>query len=157
MYPFPNGSSFGTQNWYTGPSVAFIYKIDKERRVVLSTGSGVLTLEDFLTHQKRLLNDLDFDPSYSQLADFTQVTQLIPVTGGVEKVAQKDVFSPASRRAIVVKNDLQYGFARMFQIHRDLSAESGIRVFRNMDEALDWIFAKTDSAADELARCGLRL
>ena len=129
----------------------FIYKIDKEHRLILSTGSGTLTLGDFLTHQSRLLEDPDFDPSYSQLADFTQVTQLRPVPGGVEKVAQKDVFSPTSRRAIVVKNDLQYGFARMFQIHRDLSGERGIRVFRNIDEALDWIFSKTDAAADERA------
>jgi len=130
--------------------VPFIYKIDKEHRVVLSTGSGALTLDDFLTHQRRLLEDPDFDPSYSQLADFTQVTQLSPVPGGVERIAQKDVFSATSRRAIVVKNDLQYGFARMFQIHRDLSGER-IRVFRSIDEALDWVFSKTDAVSDELA------
>ena len=118
----------------------FIYKIDKERRVVFSTGSGTLTLEDFLAHQSQLLKDPDFDPSYSQLADFTQV-QLVPVKGGIEKIAQKDVFSATSRRAIVVKDDLQYGFARMFQIHRDLAGEGGIRVFRNVEEAQDWIFS----------------
>jgi hypothetical protein len=130
-------------------ALPFIYKIDKEHRIVLSTGSGTLTLDDFLTHQKRLLEDPDFDPSHAQLADFSQVTQLVPVQGGVEKVAQKDVFLPSSRRAIVVKNDLQYGFARMFQIHRDFSGERGIRVFRNIDEALDWIFSKNDTATDE--------
>lgn len=127
----------------------FIYKIDKQHRLVLSTASGTLTLDDFLSHQSRLLKDPDFDASYCQLADFTQVTQLVPVQGGVEKVARKDVFSPTSRRAIVVKNDLQYGFARMFQIHRDLSGERGIRVFRKIDEALDWIFSKTDTKAGE--------
>ena len=109
---------------------------------MISTGSGTLTLQDFLTHQERLLKDPDFDPSYSQLADFTQVTEMKPVPGGIRQVARTDVFSPTSRRAIIVKDDLQYGFSRMFQIERDLRGESGIRVFRALDEALEWISTK---------------
>ena len=30
----------------------------------------------------------------------------------------------------------------MFEELRDTMGEKGIRVFRNLDEALDWIFAK---------------
>jgi hypothetical protein len=41
----------------------------------------------------------------------------------------------------VVKDDLQFGLARMFEIHRDLNGEPGIRVFRTLDDALDWILA----------------
>ena len=36
------------------------YFIDKERRLVFSSGSGVLTLEDMLGHRSRLLKDPDF-------------------------------------------------------------------------------------------------
>ena len=49
------------------------------------------------------------------------------------------MFSPRSRRACVVKDDAQFGLARMFEIHRDLKGESGIRVFRSMEKALEWI------------------
>jgi hypothetical protein len=75
--------------------VPLIYKIDEEQRVVLSTGSGTLTLDDFLTQPRRLPEDPDFDASYSQLADFAQVTQLGQVQRRVEKVAQIDVFLPS--------------------------------------------------------------
>ena len=50
--------------------------------------------------------------------------------------------APDSRRAILVDSDLKFGLARMFEELRDTMGEKGIRVFRNLDEALDWIFAK---------------
>jgi len=59
----------------------------------------------------------------------------------VRQFAQRSIFSSRSRRAFVVKDDLQFGLARMFEIHRDLNGETGIRVFRTLDEALDWILA----------------
>jgi hypothetical protein len=115
------------------------YHIDKERRLVMSSGAGVLTREDILGHMDRLLNDLDFDPDFSQLTDFTHVSALEIEPEDVRQLAQRNVFSPRSRRAFVVKDDLQYGLARMFQIHRELNGEGGIRVFRTFDEAMDWI------------------
>jgi hypothetical protein len=39
----------------------------------------------------------------------------------------------------LVKDDLQFGLARMFEMHRELRGEAGIRVFRTLDEALDWV------------------
>jgi hypothetical protein len=53
----------------------------------------------------------------------------------------RNIFSPESRRAIVVKNDVQFGLARLFETHRELAGETGIRVFRNLEEALEWVFS----------------
>ncbi len=117
------------------------YKIDKERRLVLSSGTGVLTKEDILGHMERLSKDPDFDPEFSQLTDFTKITALEIVPEDIRQFAQKNLFSPHSRRALLVKDDLQFGLARMFEIHRELKGETGIRVFRTLDEALDWILA----------------
>ena len=117
------------------------YKIDKERKLVMSSGSGVLTKEDILGHQERLSKDPDFDPSFSQLQDYTHVSKLDVTPEDVRLFARKNIFSSHSRRAMVVKDDLQFGLARMFEIHRDFAGESGIRVFRNLDEALDWVFS----------------
>jgi hypothetical protein len=119
--------------------VSAFYKIDKERRLVLSSGTGVLTREDILGHMERLSKDPDFDPAFSQLMDCTQITTLEIGPEDVRQFAQRNIFSPRSRRAIVVKDDLQFGLARMFEIHRDLNGETGIRVFRTLDDALDWI------------------
>jgi len=119
--------------------VSAFYNIDKERRLVLSSGAGVLTKEDLQGHMDRLSNDLDFDPEFSQVLDFTQINLVEVSPEDVRQLAQRNIFSPRSRRAFVVKDDLQFGLARMFEIHRELKGEMGIRVFRTFDEAMDWI------------------
>ena len=121
------------------------YKIDKEHRVVLSTASGVFDLAAALAHQDQLLADPDFDPSYSQLLDYSHVTDVRIDTNDVRKLAERSVFWPCSRRAIYVTRDIEYGFARMFEMLRENAGEKGIRVFRNLDEALTWIFAGRDA------------
>ena len=122
------------------------YNIDKERRLVLSSGSGVLTKEDLLGHMDRLSNDPDFDPDFAQVLDFTRIDLVEVEPEDVRQLAQRNIFSPRSRRAFVVKDDLQFGLARMFEIHRELKGETGIRVFRTFDEAMDWIMVG-DTAA----------
>ena len=106
---------------------------------MLSSGDGVLTKEDIWGHMDRLSNDPDFNPEFSQVVDFRQITALEFEPEDVRQFAERNIFSPRSRRAIVVKDDLQFGLARMFEIHRELKGETGIRVFRTFDEAMDWI------------------
>ena len=118
------------------------YKLDKERKLVMSTYSGALTIADALGHQEKLPKDPDFDPSFSQLLDVTHVTDVQLTAEDVRTLARTSVFSPDSRRAILVDSDLKFGLARMFEVLRDTMGEKGIRVFRNLDDALDWIFAK---------------
>jgi hypothetical protein len=116
------------------------YKIVKDRRLVLSTASGVLTLEDALAHQDQILADADFDPRYSQLLDFTHITKIELSTTDVHKLAERAVFWPTSCRAILVTTDLGHGLARLFKMLRENAGEKGIRIFRNLDDALEWIF-----------------
>jgi hypothetical protein len=121
------------------------YKIDKEHRMVLSTASGVFDLAAALAHQDQLLADPDFDPSYSQLLDYSHVTDVRIDANDVRKLAERSVFWPCSRRAMYVTRDIEYGFARMFEMLRENAGEKGIRVFRNLDDALTWIFAGRDA------------
>jgi len=116
------------------------YKISKERRLVLSTASGVFALSDALAHQDQILADPDFNPRYSQLYDFTHVTKIELSTEDVRKLAERDVFDPSSSRAILVTNDLGQGLAQLFTMLREKAGEKRIRIFRNLDEALEWVF-----------------
>ena len=118
------------------------YKIDKERRLVMTTIYGVVTLADGLAQQEKLCNDPDFDPSFSQLMDYTHAVKFDFSTEDVRTFAQHSVFSPNSRRAILVSGDLAFGLARMFEVLRESFGEKGIRVFRNLEEALDWVLAE---------------
>ena len=107
--------------------------------LVLSSSTGVLIKENTLGHMEHLSTDPDFDPDFFQLTDFTHVTALQIEPEDIRQFAQKNIFSPRSRRAFLVKDDLQFGLARMFEIHRELKGEKRIRVFRTFDEAMDWI------------------
>ena len=42
--------------------------------------------------------------------------------------------------------DLGFGLARMFETFRENEGEMGIRVFRRLEEALEWVFSKSTNA-----------
>jgi hypothetical protein len=94
-------------------------------------------------HQIKLPKFPDFDASFSQLMDCTRSTGSDLETSDVHKIAERRIFSLESRQAIDVSNILTYGFGRMFESLRETGRENGIRVFRNLDEALDWILSKS--------------
>jgi hypothetical protein len=56
-----------------GANLPVSYKIDRKRRLVMTTWSGVLTEDEILAHQQQLVIDPDFDRSFSQVSDFTGV------------------------------------------------------------------------------------
>ncbi len=112
----------------------------------MSTGAGVFTMAEALAHQEKLLKDPDFSRGFSQLLDLTQVSKLDFGTEDLRVLAERNIFSPDSRRGILVSSDFLFGVARMFAILRDSLDETGIRVFRNLDPALEWVLARNTSA-----------
>jgi hypothetical protein len=104
-------------------------------------------MADGLAYQQQLLGDPEFDPTFSQLFDFTHVTQFDIGMDDVRTLAQKTIFSNQSRRAFVVKGDLAYGLARMFEILRESFGEQGIAVFRELDDALEWVLSNPQKSA----------
>jgi hypothetical protein len=106
----------------------------------------VFSRADAAGHMEKLLKDPDFDPSYSQIADFTQVTKIDLPAQDVHELAQKSIFSAQSRRAFIAPNDVAYELGRMFGMLRENQREMGIRVFRTLEDALDWVFSKSTSA-----------
>ena len=122
------------------------YVIDKERKLVITTAWGDCNAEDVLEFRKQVLRDSDFDPSFSQLADFTGVTKVDVSPDEVRMLATKSPFSTQSRRALVADNQVIFGLSKMFGILRNLRGEKLIRVFRTRNEALDWLLEKDKAA-----------
>lgn len=116
------------------------YKIDKDKRLVLMNAWGVLTFADAVAHKDKLLADPDFDPSFSEISDFTNVTQVAISPDELRRLAAFAVFAPQARRAFVAPADDKFGLGRMFVAHREVLGESGSAVFRSMQEALLWLF-----------------
>jgi hypothetical protein len=80
------------------------------------------------------------------LPDFPHITKLELEAEDVRWFAQTSSISPGIRRGILVSGDLEFGFGRMFEAHRENAGEKGIRVFRKFDDALDWVLAKNTNA-----------
>ncbi len=114
--------------------------------MVLSTGSGVFSLADALSHQQKLSRDPDFDPTFSQSADFTHITRINLSGDDVRQLAQTGIFAEHSHRAFIVPDEVTFGLGRMYEILRGLEGEKGIRVFRTLEEALDWVLPKSATA-----------
>jgi hypothetical protein len=122
------------------------FKIYKKRGLVLSSVSGVVTIADAIAHRENLRKHPDFDPSFSQLVDLSNVTNIEFSREDVERFAQDTIFSLNSRRAALATGDHAYGLARMFEMLRECKGEEELRVFRNLEEALDWVLAKNAPA-----------
>ena len=113
---------------------------------MMSTGAGVFTMTDALAHQENLLKNSDFESNFSQLWDLTHVTEVDLTSEDLRRLSQRSIFSRDSRRAILVNADLVFGLARMFEAFRENFGEAGIRVFRNLLDALEWVLAKNIAA-----------
>ena len=101
----------------------------------------VATMADALAHQVNLRKHPDFDPSFSQGMDGTRIPKAELSREEVQQLACIPIFSPNSRRAILVTGNVASGLARVFELLRDSRGEVGIRVLGNLDDALEWVLA----------------
>jgi hypothetical protein len=124
----------------------FFHKIDKERRLVMSTAAGEFTKADVLSLQDQLRKDPDFDPNFSLLSDLTHVTSIDITEPDMKDLAERTPFSPSARRAVLASNDLSFKLAQVFEQVLEKKGDQGIRVFRNLEDALDWIVVKDGPA-----------
>ncbi len=121
------------------------FVIDKQRRLVTSTASGVFTYADIAGHQRQLKNNPDFDSSFDQLFDGTAVTKIELTAAEIQTVARQRLFAGGSRQALVASNDFAYGMARMFEMYREASRTGRlVRVFNSLDAAQEWLQATSE-------------
>ena len=115
------------------------YHIDKARKLVMTSASGVLNRDDVNDHFQKLRNDPDFRPNFSELGDYTHLKRIELTAEDIREFARTDIFSSRSRRAIVVGDDSTAVLAEMFALLRQVAGERGIRVFRKLEDGIDWI------------------
>jgi len=116
------------------------YQVDASNRLVHTTFSGVVEHRDPIENMLKLRVDPDFDPSFSELVEFTEDCQIRLNATHFRYLSQLDPFFSSSKRALVVgSRQSVYGSARMFQL---LSHEHRrVKIFASMDEARLWLNA----------------
>src|SRR5260370_29810796 len=115
------------------------FYIDAQHGIVYSKANGVLGRAKALDHMDRLSAHPEFRPEFNQLFDFRQVAKVELTPKQVRVLAMRKIFCERSKRAFVVSSDLQFGLSRVFEAYRNLAGEKGIRIFREMGEALSWL------------------
>jgi hypothetical protein len=109
------------------------------QRLVETRASGSVEDADLLTATDRIAANPDFEADFDQLVDLSGATASSVTPAGLRAMLGRDpIFAPSSRRAVVAPEDLGFGLARMFEMHRD--GEAGeLRVFRARHEAVGWL------------------
>ena len=120
----------------------FEYVIDKERRLIIATAEGAVTVAEVRSKISRLLADPDFDRDLNELIDATRVTRLyVPVSQALEFAGQA-ILSKTSRTAwVVTKSTIWKTLADLFAAYMNLHTEC--QVFHDVASALQWIGADT--------------
>jgi len=116
------------------------YVIDKERRLVISTGWDQVTFEEMKAHQDQLALDPEFNSEFNQLVDGTAVTTLDLSIDDIRTLTTRSLFSPTSRRAFVATQPAIYGMGRMLGAYAEMSKiPQTATVFYDLPSALQWL------------------
>ena len=122
------------------------YVIYPRYGLVVSTGEGRVTFAESRAHQDKLLSDPEFHPEFNQLLDGTAVTDYALSVDEIRIIVGRNLFSPTSRRALVVTSTFLYGIGRMLQTYLELSkAASPTSIFPDRASALKWLEVPEDS------------
>ena len=114
------------------------YTIDPVRRLVISRAYGILTEEESSGLYDELESDPEFDPSFRQICDLTEVTDLDASADHLRTLAKDLAFRRSSRRAFVAPSDFVYGLARMLEAYIELEG-GDVGVFHTRAEAEAWL------------------
>lgn len=114
------------------------YRIDEERRLVVTTVWDKLTGAEVVEFHRKLQNDPGFEPDFFQFLDLADLMEIQIDRITVAELARFDLFSARSRRAFFAPNPLAFGMSRMFMAFREASQEQ-IQVFKDRQEALQWL------------------
>ena len=113
------------------------YRIEENRKLIVSTAKGVVTFAEIKDHQDRLLSDADFHANFDQLIDVTTATDVALTAAHARIIADRQIVSKESLRAFVASLPHIYGLGRMVEAFHETRAKAA--VFYEMDAALDWL------------------
>lgn len=114
------------------------YAIDVEQRLVLTTFTGAVTLDDVMGLIARLRSDSRFEPTFSELVDLSGASAVHLGHAEFQRLGSLDPFSRDSKRAFLVPSQgAVFGVTRMFHILRN--ENPSIRIVHTIDEAKEWL------------------
>jgi hypothetical protein len=119
------------------------YDIDEDQGVVYLRGSGEVTNDDMRDMPTRVAADARLRAGMLSLTDLSNITDYKVTTAGVERYMEtlensRDVRGQ-SYAAIVAPKDLHFGMARLLELKSDGRGPLQFKVFRNREDACQWL------------------
>jgi hypothetical protein len=109
--------------------------IDVNQRLVVHIFSGELSDADILELPSIVRSHPDFDPSFSEILDFSGITAGTVSTNGLVSLARRESsFRPTSIHVVIAPQDHIFGLARMAEVLAGRTRPQVV-VVRTMDEA----------------------
>lgn len=119
--------------------MAWSYEIDDAGGLIRFRFHGPVSDAEAFAADEALRGDPAFRPDLDQLVDMSDAEETELTPAGIRELTERPpAFSARSRRAIVVRGDLGFGLARVFQARRGRAAGE-IQVFRSLAEAEVWL------------------
>ena len=113
------------------------FTVDPKRRLVIARFGERLTIADIQTYVQNLCTHPGFHPSFSEIADISDVKELpLEAPDFLTLADRTDPFSLESRRAFVAQTATQKHAARM---HKILRHQRNFEIFQTLEEAEEWI------------------
>ena len=114
--------------------------IDKERRLTITSGQGIVTDAEFLESRERLLVNPDFDPDYDRIWDFYAITEVqVSEEVAAKLTAESPVAEKPICRAVVMSEQSGPMQAILDFIGRTRRAHRRIAAFPDLASAENWI------------------
>jgi hypothetical protein len=129
-----------------------VYKIDLHNKLIITSWSGDVIdseLIDALTHYQQNIKSRPEYRLFDEIVDFSNANKFHLSSDGIERLvrigASGDSPETTTRLAVVVSSQVAFGLARMYETYRSLvpSGTKVMRVFKNYNDALEWIANKT--------------
>ena len=93
-----------------------VLKVDRQRRVVYSTFYGKITDAELLRHGNAIASDPDFNPRFSEIVDFTGVTNAaISESTLAAMAANPSIFSNSVLHIVVAPDDSLFELVTRFK------------------------------------------
>ncbi|MBU8920772.1 MAG: STAS/SEC14 domain-containing protein [Bacteroidales bacterium] len=121
-------------------------EIDRESGLRIHVVTGRLTMEDLIGSLEKVYSRPDYDPAMNVLWDLRDADFSAFVSPQIQQV--RDFVTSnwgtegTSHAAMVVSSDEAFGLMRMYEFYLKQKSRNEVQVFRDYDEALDWITKK---------------
>jgi hypothetical protein len=116
-----------------------VFRIYKDKRLVVTTATGVVTLAEGMANEDSIGLHPDFDPTFAHLIDAAGITKADLSTSDLAALARRTTFSSHARKAVLVSSPVLYGLGRVFETYSQLAGSESVHVFKDRFKALEWL------------------